>query len=210
MLGIENKLICLKLNKKWEVIGQCIVADAIVDLAAGISSLALDIDYEIFNDGSTNFSNPTMVRPVTWDEWITLPIRKWDFTIKSVKLEIRVPTVLIAKNYDGMPMIKFGKRPSAEQIRIRDGNIDQYTGKLLKKEDMSIDHVIPKSKGGKDIWENVVLTHKNTNREKGNRLNKEVGLKLIRSPKIPTPLPKYKLIKSAKHPDWEIFLKNKK
>lgn len=205
-MGIENKLLVLKLNKHWRVVGQGIVGDALIDLAAGINSYALDIDYELNEDGSVNFDNPTVTRPVGWDEWITLPIRSWDFSIKSVKLEVRVPTVLIAKNYEGMPMVKFGKKPSSEQVRIRDGNVCQYTGQRLKKDEISIDHVIPKSRGGGNTWENLVTTCKEINRKKGNRLNEEIGLKLIRKPSVPKPIPRYKLIHEARHADWKIFL----
>lgn len=206
-MSVVNKLLVLKLNKHWQVIGQGLVCDSVIDLAAGINSYALDIDYVKDENGNPDFSQTTMVRPVSWDEWITLPIRSWDFTIKTVKMNIRVPTVLISKNYEGMPMVRFGKSPSTEQVRIRDGNIDQYTGKVLSREDMSIDHVIPKSKGGDNTWENVVLTHKDINRRKGNRLNSEIGLKTIRKPSAPSPIPRYKLIREARHQDWSLFIK---
>jgi hypothetical protein len=205
-MGIENKLLVLKLNKNWKVVDQACVGAAIIDLAAGKNSYALDIDYGLKEDGSIDFSNPTVTRPVDWAEWIKLPIRTWDFTIKSVNLEIRVPTILIAKNYDRVPEVKFGKIPSSEQIRIRDNNTCQYTGKRLKKEEISIDHVRPRSRGGDNSWKNQVVTSKELNARKGNNLNEELGLKLIRQPGIPKPIPRYKLIRERKHVDWQIFL----
>jgi hypothetical protein len=208
-MSIADKLLVLKLNKHWKVVGQGIVSDALIDLAAGLNSYALDIDYDTNEDGSVNFEYPTITRPVEWDEWITLPIRPWDFTIRSVKLEVRVPTILIAKNYEGMPMVKFGKKPSSEQVRIRDDNVCQYTGKKLRRDDISIDHVIPKSRGGTDTWGNLVTACKEINRKKGNRMNEEVGLKLIRTPQVPKPIPRYMLIQEARHADWKIFLEKK-
>src|SRR5512137_2799872 len=89
MFGIENKLLVLKLNKNWVAIDQAIVGDALIDLAAGKNSFALDIDYARNEDGSMDFKSAIMTRPVTWDEWITLPVRSWDFSIKTVNREIR-------------------------------------------------------------------------------------------------------------------------
>lgn len=207
-MGIESKLLVLKLNRHWMPIDQSLVGDALVDLCAGINSYALDIDYSIKDNGEVDFSNPTVTRPVAWEEWITLKIRPWDFSIKSIKMEIRIPTILIAKNYDKMPMVKFGKTPSGDQVRIRDGNTCQYTGRKLSKNDISIDHVLAKSRGGKNTWENLVVTSKDINSRKGNSLNEEIGLNLIRQPKPPVPIPRYKLIREAKHPDWNLFLKS--
>lgn len=223
-MGIENKLLVLKLNKYWQAIDQEVVGKAICDLAAGINSDALDINYSLHNDGTPDFSNP-MVRPVSWDEWITLPVRDWDFSISVIEREIqyidpetgektrklinkiRVPTVLVAKNYVEIPKAKFGKTPSVEQIRLRDGDTCQYTGQKLRREEISIDHVVPRSRGGDNSWTNLVVTHKNINSEKGNRMNHEVGLKLIRPPKVMKEIPRWQLIQKLMHADWQIFLK---
>ena len=207
MQGIENKLLVLKLNKFWTVVDTALVGDAIIDLAAGKNSYAIDINYGVKEDGSPDFGNPQM-RPVDWDEWITLPVRDWDFSIKTVRMEIRVPTVLVAKNYTKVPEVRFGKNPSNEQIRLRDGNRCQYTGRKLKKEEISIDHVLPRSKGGDNSWGNMVVTSKELNALKGDKLNSEMGLKLIATPTKPKPIPRYKLIREARHADWKLFLKD--
>jgi hypothetical protein len=207
MKGIENKLLCLKLNRHWQVIDQFNVGKALVDLAGGKNSYALDIDYVISEEGLVDFSQPLQIRPVEWEEWITLPIREWDFSIKTIRMEIRIPTILIVKNYGKVPEVKFGKNPSTEQIRIRDGNRCQYTGRKLKKDQISIDHVRPKSRGGDNSWENLVCSDKNLNTIKSNKTPEEAGLKLIRLPEKPNPIPRYKLIHEAKHIDWNLFLK---
>ena len=63
--------------------------------------------------------------PVTWDEWITLPIRPQDNAVQTVRGPIRVPTVIVAVNYAKVPK----KRPKlcARAIQERDGNRCQYT-----------------------------------------------------------------------------------
>ncbi len=205
MQGIENKLLVLKLNKNWKVVDTAIVGDAIIDLAAGKNSYALDITYDLLPDGRPDM-NTAQMRPVTWEEWITLPVRSWDFSIKTVKMEIRVPTVLVAKNYAKVPKIRFGKNPSAEQIRIRDGNRCQYTGRKLKKGEGSLDHVIPKSRGGGNTWENLVYACKEINTMKSDKMPSEIGLRLLRKPERPKEMLRSQLITQARHLDWKLFL----
>ena len=71
---------------------------------------------------------------------------------------------------------------------------------------MHIDHIIPRSRGGTDNWTNVVGCSKDINSKKGNRLNSEVGLKLLKNPTVPQPVPVYVLIKKAKHEDHNHFI----
>jgi 5-methylcytosine-specific restriction endonuclease McrA len=74
--------------------------------------------------------------------------------VRTARGAIRVPTVIVAVNYARVPK----KRPklSAKNIRERDGNRCQYTGKLLHPDEGSLDHVVPRSRGGADSWENLV------------------------------------------------------
>ena len=102
------------------------------------------------------------------------------------------------------------KRPklSAKKIRERDGNRCQYTGKLLRPEEGSLDHIVPRSRGGPDSWENLVWADKEVNSRKGNRLPHEAGLRLLSTPRAPKELPVTALIRnSAGLVDWELFVK---
>jgi len=205
MIGIENKLLTLKLNRNWKVVDTAIVGDALIDLCAGKNSYALDISYDPLPDGRPDVST-AQIRTVDWEEWITLPVRPWDFSIKTIRMEIRVPTVLVAKNYAKIPKIRFGKNPSAEQIRIRDSNRCQYTGKKLKKGEGSLDHVIPKSRGGGNTWENLVYACKEINTMKSDKTPSEAGLRLLRTPTKPKEMLRSQLITKALHLDWKLFL----
>ena len=205
MNNIMNAAIVLKLNKSWQPVGFADVHKSIVDLCADINCFALDIEYDVVN-GKPDFDRPTFIRPVDWDTWITLPVRSWDLVIHSPHLAVRVPTVLIARNFNRMPMRYFKGRPSRNQIWHRDQGIDQYSGQPLNEDDASLDHVIPASRGGKSTWENLVLTHEHTNSKKGNKMNEEAGLRLIREPKAPKPQPVAALITIPKHHDWKHFL----
>jgi 5-methylcytosine-specific restriction endonuclease McrA len=102
------------------------------------------------------------------------------------------------------------KRPkfSARGIRERDGNRCQYTGAALKPEEGSIDHVVPRSRGGANTWDNCVWASKRINALKGNRLPHEVGLRLQAVPKVPRERPASELIRNAHQiQDWTHFLR---
>ena len=142
---------------------------------------------------------------VTWDEWITLPIRDGDNAVRTVRGAIRVPTVIVAVNFAKVPK----KRPKlcARTIRERDGNRCQYTGALLRPDEGSLDHVVPRSRGGPDTWENLVWSSKQVNTRKGNRLPHEAGLKLLKAPRAPKELPVSALIRNAHGvAEWKLFL----
>jgi 5-methylcytosine-specific restriction endonuclease McrA len=208
MQSIEDRPIVLKLNALWQPVGYGLVWKSVVDLVAGENSYALDIDYERQEDGTPDFERPKYMTPMTWEEWITLPIREWDLVLHSQHLTIRVPTVLVAKNYSKVHIKRFKGNPTFYQIYLRDRGIDQYNGRPLKESDASVDHVIPRSRGGDDSWTNKVLTSKPTNWKKGNRLNEEVGLHLIRTPEEPRPLPVSATLREVRHPDWTPFIQS--
>lgn len=211
MNNVANKLICLNLNANWQPVGFKTVKDAIVDLCGADSlgkptSLALDIDYEIDANGDPILDEAKSMNPVTWSEWMNLPVRSWDLSINTPTRMIRVPTVIIATNFTKMPVKSFKGKPSKDAIYNRDGGVCQYTGKKVDRHSATVDHVVPRSKGGEDTWTNLVLCSKDVNSKKGNRMNSEMGLKLLKQPVAPSPVPMYALIKDAKHIDWNHFL----
>src|SRR6185295_12673540 len=133
-------------------------------------------------------------------------VREHDACVRTARGAIRVPTVIVAVNYARVPK----KRPklSAKNIRERDGNRCQYTGVLLHPDEGSLDHVVPRSRGGKDAWENLVWSDKAVNAKKGNRLPHEAGLKLLTMPRSPKELPVTALIRNAHDiVDWKLFVK---
>jgi len=211
MNNVANKLICLNLNANWQPVGFKTVKDAIVDLCGAESNgkpstMALDIEYELDDNGQPIFDEAKSMNPVSWEEWMMLPIRPWDLAINSPTRSIRVPTVIIATNFNKMPIKTFKGKPSKDGIWNRDQGICQYTGKKLTKDQSTIDHVIPRSKGGLDTWTNMVVCDKSLNSKKGNKLNSELGLKLRKEPIEPSPTPVSALIREAKHHTWKHFL----
>ena len=198
MSDILNKTIVLVLNRNWQAINIRTPQDAFCQMATNVAT-ALDI--ELGEDARAQ-----ALRPVTWDEWITLPVRDGDYAVRTARGAIRVPTVIVAVNFAKVPK----KRPklSAKNIRERDGNRCQYPGRLLHPDEGSLDHVVPRSRGGVDSWENLVWSAKEVNQRKADRLPHEAGLKLLSVPRAPKELPVTALIRNAHGvAEWELFLK---
>jgi 5-methylcytosine-specific restriction endonuclease McrA len=192
MNDILNKTIVLVLNRNWQAINIRTPQDAFCQMATGVAT-ALEVAGE------------EHIRPVTWAEWLTLPIREQDQIVHTVRGAIRVPTVIVLASFAKVPK----KRPKlcARTIRERDGNRCQYTGRVLRVEEGSLDHVMPRSRGGRDTWENLVWSGKDVNARKGNRLPHEAGLKLLKVPRAPKELPASALIRNAHGiPEWELFV----
>src|ERR1041384_5987779 len=107
MNNILTKATVLVLNRNWQAINVRTPQEAFCMMATNVAT-ALEIEGE------------DHIRPVSWDEWITLPIRPQDNAVHPVRGAIRVPTIIVALNYAKVPK----KRPtlSAKTIRERDGN----------------------------------------------------------------------------------------
>jgi 5-methylcytosine-specific restriction endonuclease McrA len=197
MSDILNKTIVLVLNRNWQAINIRTPADAFCQMATNAAS-ALDIE---LGDGA----RAETLRPVTWAEWITLPVRYGDNAVRTVHGAIRVPSVIVAVNYARVPK----KRPKlcARTIRERDGNRCQYTGVLLRPDEGNLDHVVPRSRGGMDTWENLVWSAKEVNQRKADRLPHEAGLELLGVPRAPKELPVSAMIRNAHGvAEWKLFL----
>lgn len=191
--GNLKKEIVLVLNRNWQAIHVKSPAEALTSMFSG-DATGLDI------------RGTDSMTPYTWEQWVNLPYDENASYIKTVRGDIKIPKVIILAQFDKVPQ----KRPkfSSKAIWRRDEGICQYTGQKLTPNEGNIDHVIPRSRGGKTNWTNCVLVHREVNAKKADKMPHEVGLKLIRQPKIPSALPTTFYIKN-KHQirEWDIFLK---
>lgn len=206
--NLLDKPIVLSLNRAWQIIGHRTVKQALIALNGGSGDLApalgIDIAYPKLEDGSWNFDRPLYLSPVSWAEWIALPVREFDFVVTTPRFQIRVPTVIVSTQFEKMPMRI--PRVTRQGIFERDGGICQYTGERVGKSGGNLDHVVPRDRGGRDTFENLVWAKREINSLKANRLPHEAGLRLLRRPKAPSPLPVAATIREPKHPDWRHFL----
>jgi 5-methylcytosine-specific restriction endonuclease McrA len=103
--------------------------------------------------------------------------------VHTVSLTIAIPEIIVLKKYDKLPdrEVKF----SRENVFNRDKMKCQYCGKIFTLKELTIDHVLPKSQGGKNTWNNIVACCKPCNAHKANRRPEEIGMKLIHKPVKP-------------------------
>ena len=158
------------LNKSWMPIDVISTFDAVIKLYQN-KALALDASYRLHN----------------WDEWIdnwSEAAKLAQDVINGPNVSVPVPRVIVLKNYKGF----IAKKPKCNRrnLFIRDKNTCQYcadnSGKIT---DYDIEHIIPKSRGGKTTWTNVVLSCRRCNQKKRNRTPEEAGMKLLRKPYQP-------------------------
>lgn len=186
-----NKPTVLVLNRHWQAIDVKTPAEAFGMMATGSAS-GLDIG----DDG---------MRPVPWKDWLTLPVREQDRPVRTVRGAVRAPTVIVLARFARMPRRRLSF--SLRGLWERDGGTCQYTGRRLQPGEGNIDHVLPRSRGGRSSWDNCVLADKRINHRKGNRTPDEAGLKLVRLPQQPREMPATAFIRNTHAiPDWEMFL----
>lgn len=125
--------------------------------------------------------------------------------IRSINFDIQVPRVIRLLNYDRVPknVVKFSRR----NIFLRDEHCCQYCGKRFGTSALSLDHVIPRSRGGPTNWENIVAACLRCNVRKGGRTPQEAGMRLSRGPFKPKSNPMMAFQRhSEKYECWNRFL----
>lgn len=165
----------LVLNRNWTPLGTVSVKRAIKHL------------WKTHKDGTpvARIIDPQTFETFTWETWKDLALVEGETIIHSVKINFKVPSIIIFSKYDKFPRIdrsNFNRR----NIFRRDKNYCQYCGKHFQLGDLSLDHMIPKAQGGRSCWENIVCCCLECNRKKANRTPEQAGMHLINGlPKKP-------------------------
>ncbi len=125
--------------------------------------------------------------------------------VKTVRLDLVIPRIVRVLTFSRLPKrdVKFNRR----NIFARDGNTCQYCGKKFPTQELSFDHVIPRSHGGKSTWSNIVCACIRCNVRKGGRTPQQAHLRLIRKPIKPrrNPILSIKLA-DERYASWKQFL----
>ncbi len=144
-------------------------------------------------------------------EWTELSQLKAEFEpdahdwIHTVRFQIAVPRIIRLLGYEKLPRqdVKFNRR----NIYARDGNKCQYCGKRMSTTELSLDHVVPKSQGGKATWENIVCCCVKCNVKKGGRTPEQARLHLITKPVKPKRSPVINIrLADERYSSWKQFL----
>lgn len=110
-------------------------------------------------------------------------ISEYDRIVRSPRFEFRLPSVLALKEY-----IPMERRPAFTRFNVflRDQWQCQYCADFYKTYDLTFDHVVPRSRGGRTVWDNIVTACQVCNTTKGNRMPHEVNMYPVTEPRQPT------------------------
>ena len=179
----------LVLNRHFVPITITSVKRAFVMLYSGVAK-AVGNDYETFDFES-------------WSEVSAL--REQEDVVRTVSIVINTPRVILLVRYEGFVR----KEAKFNRINIfrRDGGVCQYCRNKFSRSELTIDHVVPRSKGGRSVWGNVVCCCIACNRKKGGRSPAQAGMNLNRKPKKPLWDPFSNIyIRAVRYREWEPFL----
>jgi len=101
--------------------------------------------------------------------------------VHSASSAVKVPSVIRLLSYRHIPQQT--RALSRKNILLRDRNICQFCSSHLPSSELTLDHVMPRSRGGHSSWENLVACCYDCNNRKGNRTPEEAGLQLVRRPR---------------------------
>lgn len=139
--------------------------------------------------------------------WRRLPVRETDDGLPIVDGSLRVPRVLHLRRYERVR--RKDVRPTRKNVMLRDTHQCQYCARRPKVMELNIDHVLPRSRGGEDSWENLVTACRVCNLRKGRRTPEEAGMRLLRAPTPPRWSPAAQILLGSPRPfeEWGPFLK---
>lgn len=134
-------------------------------------------------------------------------VAAYDRRVRSPSLTLALPSVVALKSYVPLaPRPPFNRR----NLFLRDGFRCQYCGRICRSEELTFDHVVPRSRGGRATWENVVAACVPCNIAKGNRTQAECGLVPRQPPRTPSARELYeagrRFPSRAAHASWRDFL----
>ena len=138
-------------------------------------------------------------------EWSQLGAARDAEAVGTPGGRIRIPRVIALVAFDRLP--KRHVRFSRINLMARDGFQCQYCGRRPHRAELNLDHVVPRSLGGRSTWENVVTSCVDCNRRKGGRTPRQAHLKLLRKPERPRWTPLANLMwSSVRYQEWRPFL----
>lgn len=177
----------LVLNRNFQPVHVTSVKRAFMLLYAGVAR-AIDEQFKLYD----------------FEDWAALAAKEHE-AISTVSRAIRVPRVLVLTAFERVPRPRV--RFSRLNIYVRDQDTCQYCGRTLKRSELNLDHVMPRSQGGRTCWENVVCSCIRCNVKKGGRTPEQAGMKLLRAVERPRWTPMFRGgAKKESYREWLPFL----
>ncbi len=163
----------LVLNRNWQPVGVAPVARALLMVWNEVARVV----------------EPDEFRLCSWEEWLSLAPEPRAPCIRAARVRVRVPEVVCLARYDRLPgqAVTFSRRNVAK----RDHHTCQYCGTQPGWESITIDHVVPRSRGGTSSWTNCVAACMPCNTRKADRTPDQAGMRLRKNPGRPEWRPLY-------------------
>lgn len=179
----------LVLNESWVAIRTVPVRHALHLMATGAAN-ALDAEtFQLYD----------------FERWVQHVVREGDPIVRTVRHPIRAPETIVLSRYKGVPvsLAPFCRK----NLFRRDRHTCQYCGVRPVGAELSIDHVIPRSQGGRTSWENCVLSCRRCNHKKRNRTPAQAGMRLLSTPTQPRWNPLFELSADSIRQSWSRFVR---
>lgn len=177
----------LVLNRHYQPVHVTSVKRAFTLLYQGVAK-AIDREYRLYE----------------FEDWAALSAAGHE-AIHTVGRAIRIPRVVVLQAYEHLPKGKV--RFSRLNIYARDHDTCQYCARQLPRAELNLDHVVPRSQGGKTTWENVVCSCIPCNLKKGGRTPMQAGMRLLSQPGRPRWTPLFRgALKRVTYREWLPFL----
>jgi len=100
--------------------------------------------------------------------------------LHSSRFSMPTPSVIRLREYIHIPFER--KSLSRKNILLRDHNTCQYCARVFAPQDLTLDHIVPRSRGGDSTWDNLVASCRSCNNRKGDRSLEDAGLRLLKRP----------------------------
>ncbi len=124
--------------------------------------------------------------------------------LRSEWLELDRPTVIRLVSYVRIPRGAHGRKITRKAVLARDAWTCQYCGS--RKPGLTVDHVIPRSRGGESIWTNIVASCATCNRRKGSHLPREIEMHPRTKPRAPGPTVFIRIASPTIPRSWQQYL----
>lgn len=125
--------------------------------------------------------------------------------IHAVRVALRVPRVLVLGVYDKLPRLEV--RFTRRNVFVRDNFTCQYCARVLPENQLNLDHVVPRDKGGRTTWANIVTSCVKCNSRKANKMPEEARMHPMNPPRAPRWRPLFGVVEERNvHESWSMFI----
>ncbi|MCB1066164.1 MAG: HNH endonuclease [Verrucomicrobiae bacterium] len=186
----------LVLNRLWQPVNLCSVRRAFSLMFLGHAQIVHTDPDRLYDTHDA-------------ESWLEISLKhEGPDVVHTVNHRFRIPAVIVVPRYDQLPRqeVKF----SRQNVYQRDDHTCQYCGVRHDLKQLNLDHVVPRHRGGKTTWENVVCSCISCNTRKAHKLPAEANMFPLKEPRIPRWRPMFTMVNGNAdlfpHESWNHFL----